>query len=106
VTANAAAQTVPVVADVPPPPTVEVKVEVEPAPTPTLAAASALPLPDLVVLGPDTQYPVRARVVRGWDYQLVDLASQYDIVVYRDVFGTAEPWRIRSMTTTCSGTRA
>lgn len=87
VTTNAAAQTVPVVADVPPPPTVEVKVEVEPAPTPTLAAASALPLPDLVVLGPNTQYPVRARVVRGWDYELVDLASQYDIVVYRDVFG-------------------
>jgi hypothetical protein len=87
VTTNAAAQTVPVVADVPPPPTVEVKVEVEPAPTPTLAAASALPLPDLVVLGPDTQYPVRARVVRDWDYEFADASTQYDIVVYRDVFG-------------------
>jgi hypothetical protein len=44
-------------------------------------------LPDLVVLGPDTRYPVRARVVRGWDYEFVDLSSRYDIVVYRDVFG-------------------
>ena len=39
------------------------------------------------MLGPDTQYPVRARVVRGWDYEFVDLSTMYDIVVYRDVFG-------------------
>lgn len=44
-------------------------------------------LPDLVMLGTDTQYPVRARVVRGWDYEFVDLSSRYDLVVYRDVFG-------------------
>ena len=39
------------------------------------------------MLGPDTQYPVRARVIRGWDYEFVDLSTQYDIMVYRDVFG-------------------
>ena len=39
------------------------------------------------MLGPDTQYPVRARVIRGWDYEFVDLSAAYDIVVYRDVFG-------------------
>jgi hypothetical protein len=54
------------------------------SPATTVRGAS---LPDLVVLGPDTQYPVRARVVRGWDYEFVDLSSRYDIVVYRDVFG-------------------
>lgn len=32
-------------------------------------------------------YPVRARVVRGWDYEFMDLSAHYDIVVYRDVFG-------------------
>lgn len=93
VTANAAAQTVPVVTDVPPPVEIKAEVKVEPTTTPistlalTSASTSSSSLPDLVVLGPDTQYPVRARVVRGWDYELVDLASQYDIVVYRDVFG-------------------
>ncbi len=91
VTPNAAAGQAPVVADFPLLPTVAVKVETKtaPAPTPTSTAilASASPLPDLVVLGPETQYPVRARVVRGWDYEFVDLSSQYDIVVYRDVFG-------------------
>ncbi len=30
---------------------------------------------------------MRARVVRGWDYEFVDLSAAYDIVVYRDVFG-------------------
>ena len=29
----------------------------------------------------------RARVVRGWDYEFADASTQYDIVVYRDVFG-------------------
>jgi hypothetical protein len=87
VTANVAARTVPFVTDVPPPPASEVKAEakVEVVLTSTLTATS--PLPDLVVLGPDTQYPVRARVVRGWDYEFVDLSTQYDIVLYRDVFG-------------------
>ncbi len=86
---NAAAGQVPEVVDFPPPPIVEVKATVE-APatsTPTLTSASASSLPDLVVLGPDTQYPVRARVIRGWDYEFVDLSAAYDIVVYRDVFG-------------------
>jgi len=87
VTANAAAQTVTLVTDVPPPPTVEVENETEAqlAATPTTAAASLLP--DLVVLGADTQYPVRARVLQGWDYEFSDLSAQYDIIVYRDVFG-------------------
>jgi len=80
-TANAAAQTIPLVTEVPPPP----------APTAVSAPTVAPPLqvarPDLVILGPDTQYPVRARMIRGWDYEFVDLSSQYDIVVYRDVFG-------------------
>jgi len=89
---NAAASTpgrVPELASVPAPPTAEVKVEAkaEPTPTSTSTLSSAAPLPDLVVLGPDTQYPVRARVVQGWDYEFSDLSAQYDIIVYRDVFG-------------------
>ena len=98
VSANTAAEQAPEVVGFPlpptptsPPPTVEVKVEaeVEPTATPTSTSTltSASPLPDLVVLGPDTQYPVRARVIRGWDYEFVDLSAAYDIVVYRDVFG-------------------
>ncbi len=85
---NAAAAQAPEVSDFPP---VEVKAEVEAepvaTPTSTSTLTSATPLPDLVVLGPDTQYPVRARVIRGWDYEFVDLSAVYDIVVYRDVFG-------------------
>ena len=87
VTANAAAQTVPFVTDVPPPPASEVKAEAKVEVVLTSTLTSTSPLPDLVVLGPDTQYPVRARVVRGWDYEFVDLSTQYDIVLYRDVFG-------------------
>jgi hypothetical protein len=93
VTANAAARIVPIVTDMPPPPIAEAQAEVraEPTPTPTststLTLTSASPQPDLVVLGPDTQYPVRARVIRGWDYEFADASTQYDIVVYRDVFG-------------------
>ena len=96
--ANTAAEQAPEVSDFPPPPTltsppptVEVKVEakVEPIATPTSTSTltSASPQPDLIVLGPDTQYPVRARVIRGWDYEFVDLSAAYDIVVYRDMFG-------------------
>ncbi len=86
---NAAAAQAPEVIDFPPPPTVEVKatVEAHATPTPASTSASASSLPDLVVLGPDTQYPVRARVVRGWDYEFVDQSAAYDIVIYRDVFG-------------------
>ena len=81
VTANAAAQTVPLVMEVPPPPAPTV------VPAPTVTPSPQVAPPDLVVLGPETQYPVRARVIRGWDYEFVDLSTQYDIMVYRDVFG-------------------
>jgi len=81
VSPNAAAQQAPQVKDLPPLP---------PTQTPAPAAASS-PQPvaqaDLVVLGPETQYPVSARVVRGWDYELVDTSTGYDFVVHRDVFG-------------------
>ena len=40
-----------------------------------------------MVLGPETRYPLRARVVRGWDYELVDASTNYDFVVHRDGFG-------------------
>ena len=89
VTPNAAAEQAPEVKDIPPLIEVkakdEVKVEIGATSTSTLTSASVLP--DLIVLGPETQYPVRARVIRGWDYELVDASSAYDIVVYRDVFG-------------------
>ena len=81
VSPNAAAQQAPQVKDLPPLP---------PTPTP---APKAAPSPqqvaqaDLVVLGPETRYPVRARVVCGWDYELVDASTNYDFVVHRDVFG-------------------
>ena len=87
VTANAAAQTVALMTEVPATPEGKVKAKAKTAPTSTLASTSASSLPDRVVLGPDTQYPVRARVIRGWDYEFMDLSTQYDIVVYRDVFG-------------------
>jgi len=91
VTPNPAARQAPQVTNLPPPPTAEVKVEANvestPSATLTLTTTPTSPSPDLVVLGPETLYPVRARVVRGWDYEFVDLSSQYDIVVYRDVFG-------------------
>ncbi len=87
VTPNVAAGQAPEVTDIPPPPSpTSLPPTIAPAAAPPPLSASA-PHPDLVVLGPETQYPVRARVVRGWDYEFVDLSSQYDIVVYRDVFG-------------------
>jgi len=81
VTPNAAARQAPQVKDLPPPPPTQT-----PAPT---AAPSPQPVSqaDLVLLGPETHYPVRARVVRGWDYELVDASTAYDFVVQRDVFG-------------------
>ena len=81
VTPNAAAQQAPQVKDLPPlPPTQTPAPTAAPSPQPVAQA-------DLVVLGPETQYPVRARVVRGWDYELVDASTGYDFVVHRDVFG-------------------
>jgi hypothetical protein len=44
-------------------------------------------LVDTVVLGQDTKYPVRARRVIGWGYELVDASDQYDLIVHRDVYG-------------------
>jgi hypothetical protein len=79
VIANGRARKAPTVASQPPAPQPAAP-SVTPAPRPTA-------LPGLVVLGPDTKYPVRAQVVRGWDYEFVDLSRQYDIVVRRDVFG-------------------
>jgi hypothetical protein len=87
VIANAGATESPEVQGIPPPPKGEVKAEARSGTNATSTSTSALSLPDLIVLGPETQYPVRARVIRGWDYELVDASSAYDIVVYRDVFG-------------------
>ncbi len=85
---NAAAAQAPGMTDIPSPPPSPTSLPPTVAPTaapPPLG--SSAPLPDLVVLGLDTQYPVRARVVQGWDYEFVDLSATYDIVIYRDVFG-------------------
>ncbi len=79
-TANVAAQQVREIPAFPPAPLKQAAPAVTPASRPAA-------LPDLVVLGPETQYPVRARVIQGWGYEFVDLSSQYDILVYRDVFG-------------------
>lgn len=81
VTPNAAARQAPRVTNLPPlPPTQTPAPTAVPSPQPVAQA-------DLVVLGPETHYPVRARVVRGWDYELVDASTSYDFVVQRDVFG-------------------
>jgi hypothetical protein len=81
---NAAAGQAPEVTDTPPPPS---PTSLPPTALAPLPLRSPAPLPDLVVLGPDTQYPVRARVIHGWGYEFVDLSAAYDIVMYRDVFG-------------------
>ena len=96
---NTAAKTpgqVPVAQTVPAPPTSTP--QPQPTHTPEPAAvppAQAAPAPlaglpaygDVVVLGSDTVYPVRARVVRGWGYELVDASAQYDWLIKRDVYG-------------------
>lgn len=95
---NAAASApggVPVVQTVPAPPTSTPQppatATLEAAVTPAQAALAPLAgLPayqDVVVLGPDTVYPVRARVVKGWGYELVDASAQYDWLIKRDVYG-------------------
>lgn len=78
VTPNAAARQAPVVMSLPARP---------PAKAQVAAQGAAQPLPELVVLGADTVYPVRAQLVRGWHYEFVDRSTGYDIVVQRDVFG-------------------
>ncbi|MBM3122661.1 MAG: hypothetical protein FJZ97_10845 [Chloroflexi bacterium] len=85
VTPNAAAQQAPLVKDLPPLPSAEIKAEAKAEII--SASASTSSQADLVVLGPETQYPVRARVIRGWGYEFMDASTAYDIVVYRDVFG-------------------
>ncbi len=78
---------VPELAHVPAPPTSTPASPTSTPIPPTPADAGLPPYRDRVVLGPDTPYPVRARVVQGWDYEFSDLSAQYDIIVYRDVFG-------------------
>ena len=58
-----------------------------PVPSAVAEAPAGVPYQDVVVLGPDTVYPVRARVVQGWGYELVDASTQYDWLIKRDVFG-------------------
>ena len=68
----------------PPPPTAtatSLPPTAVPAPTPAPA------IPEVVVLGPDTVYPIRARRFVGAGYELVDASSQYDLVLHRDVYG-------------------
>lgn len=79
-TANAAAQRAREITTFPPAPPKQAAPAVTSTPQPAA-------LPDLVVLGPDTHYPVRAKVVRGWSYELIDDSTAYDFVVQRDVFG-------------------
>ncbi len=87
---------VPVAQTVPAPPTRTP----QPQPTQTsepaaVPPAQAAPVPlaglpaygDVVVLGSGTVYPVRARVIQGWGYELVDASAQYDWVIKRDVYG-------------------
>lgn len=68
----------------PPPPTATAT----PLPPTTISAPPPAPAgPEVVVLGPDTVYPVRARRFVGAGYEFVDASSQYDLVLHRDVFG-------------------
>lgn len=78
---------VPVLASVPAPPTGTPVLPTSTPPPSAPAGAGQPPHQERVVLGPGTQYPVRARVVQGWDYEFSDLSTHYDILVYRDVFG-------------------
>jgi hypothetical protein len=61
-----------------------------PIPSAPVTASVAVSEPlifDTVVLDPDTRYPVRARKVVGWGYEIVDASTQYDLVLNRDVLG-------------------
>ena len=51
----------------------------------TLSVAS--PPQDSVVLDASTHFPVRAKRLVGWGYEIVDASTQYDMVLNRDVFG-------------------
>jgi len=78
---NAAAQKAPVAQDIPTPPS-----SATPAPPTAVPTPAAPPVAEVVVLGPDTVYPVRARRFVGAGYELVDASSQYDLVLHRDVY--------------------
>lgn len=82
VEANAAAQSAPVAHDIPTPPP-----SATPAPPTAVPAPAAPPVAEVVVLGSDTVYPVRARRFIGAGYEIVDASSQYDLVLHRDVYG-------------------
>ena len=83
----------PVASNIPPAPSPTRTPSPAPAATATQTATTvptALPSPgivDTVVLGQETKYPVRARSVIGWGYELVDASDQYDLIVHRDVYG-------------------
>lgn len=82
VVANAAAQRAPVAQDIPTPPP-----SATPPPPSVIPTPASPPIAEVVVLGPDTVYPVRARRFVGAGYELVDASSQYDLVLHRDVYG-------------------
>jgi hypothetical protein len=79
---NAVAQRAPVAQDIPTP-----APSATPPPPTAVPAPAVPPIAEVVVLGPDTVYPVRARRFVGAGYELVDASSQYDLVLHRDVYG-------------------
>lgn len=81
---NSGAKSAPKAKVIPPTPTPRPT----PKPTATPRPRSSLPpMQDVVVLGPNTKFPVRARVFRGWGYEIVDKSKKWDVVMYRDVLG-------------------
>jgi hypothetical protein len=54
---------------------------------PTPAGPALPPYQEAVTLGEGTAYPLRARSVTGWGYELVDKSADYDLLVNRDIFG-------------------
>lgn len=59
----------------------------KPVASPTPAGPPLPSYQDAVTLGEGTAYPVRARSVTGWGYELVDKSEDYDLLVNRDIFG-------------------
>ena len=58
-----------------------------PTAAPTPAGPALPPYQEAVTLGEGVAYPVRARSVTGWGYELVDKSADYDLLVNRDIFG-------------------
>ena len=58
-----------------------------PTAAPTPAGPPLPPYQEAVTLGEGIAYPVRARSVTGWGYELVDKSEDYDLLVNRDIFG-------------------